>query len=52
MAKGGGSTIPHAHDPSKKLVPTMLTTDLSLRFDPAYEKISWRFMENPDQFSF
>ena len=40
-----------AHDPSKKLVPTMLTTDLALRFDPAYEKISRRFMENPDQFA-
>ncbi len=51
MAKGAGATIPHAHDPSKKLVPTMLTTDLSLRFDPAYEKISRRFMENPDQFA-
>ena len=50
-AKGAGATIPHAHDPSKKLVPTMLTTDLSLRFDPAYEKISRRFMENPDQFA-
>ena len=36
---------------SKKLVPTMLTTDLSLRFDPAYEKISRRFLENPDQFA-
>ncbi|HYP82092.1 catalase/peroxidase HPI [Variovorax sp.] len=51
VAKGAGATIPHAHDPSKKLVPTMLTTDLSLRFDPAYEKISRRFMENPDQFA-
>ena len=50
-AKGAGATIPHAHDPSKKLVPTMLTTDLSLRFDPAYEKISRRFMEHPDQFA-
>ncbi|MFT4046671.1 MAG: catalase/peroxidase HPI [Solimonas sp.] len=50
-AKGAGATIPHAHDPDKKLVPTMLTTDLSLRFDPAYEKISRRFMENPDQFA-
>src|SRR5512134_1044534 len=50
-AKGAGATIPHAHDPSKKLVPTMLTTDLSLRFDPAYAKISRRFMENPDQFA-
>ncbi len=51
VAKGAGATIPHAYDPAKKLVPTMLTTDLSLRFDPAYEKISRRFMENPDQFA-
>ncbi|WP_213954428.1 catalase/peroxidase HPI [Variovorax sp. dw_954] len=51
VAKGAGATIPHAHDPSKKLVPTMLTTDLSLRMDPAYEKISRRFMEHPDQFA-
>jgi catalase-peroxidase len=51
IAKGAGATIPHAFDSSKKLVPTMLTTDLSLRFDPAYEKISRRFMENPDQFA-
>jgi len=51
VAKGAGATIPHAHDPSKKLVPTMLTTDLSLRFDPAYEKISRRFMEHPDEFA-
>jgi catalase-peroxidase len=51
VAKGAGATIPHAHDPSKKLLSTMLTTDLSLRFDPAYEKISRRFMENPDQFA-
>ena len=51
VAKGAGATIPHAHDPSKKLVPTMLTTDLSLRLDPIYEKISRRFMENPDQFA-
>ncbi|MFM0171102.1 catalase/peroxidase HPI [Paraburkholderia sediminicola] len=49
VAKGAGETIPHAHDPSKKLRPTMLTTDLSLRLDPAYEKISRRFLENPDQ---
>ncbi|NPT56889.1 catalase/peroxidase HPI [Paraburkholderia elongata] len=49
VAKGAGETIPHAHDPSKKVRPTMLTTDLSLRFDPAYEKISRRFLENPDQ---
>jgi catalase-peroxidase len=51
QAKGAGATIPHAFDPSKKLVPTMLTTDLSLRFDPAYEKIARRFLENPDQFA-
>ncbi|MDD3179877.1 MAG: catalase/peroxidase HPI [Opitutaceae bacterium] len=51
VAKGAGATIPDAHDPSKKHVPTMLTTDLSLRFDPVYEKISRRFMENPDQFA-
>jgi catalase-peroxidase len=51
QAKGAGATIPHAFDPNKKLVPTMLTTDLALRFDPAYEKISRRFMENPDQFA-
>ncbi|MGF6603662.1 catalase-peroxidase [Paraburkholderia sp. GAS448] len=49
VAKGADTTIPHAHDPSKKLLPTMLTTDLSLRFDPAYEKISRRFLEHPDQ---
>jgi len=49
VAKGAAATIPHAHDPAKKLLPTMLTTDLSLRFDPAYEKISRRFMEHPDQ---
>jgi catalase-peroxidase len=44
-------TVPHAHDPSKRIDPAMLTTDLSLRFDPAYEKISRRFMEHPDQFA-
>ncbi len=49
VAKDGGETIPHAFDPSKKLRPTMLTTDLSLRFDPEYEKISRRFLEHPDQ---
>ena len=48
VAKGADATIPDAHDPSKKRVPTMLTTDLSLRFDPAYEKISRRFLEHPD----
>jgi len=51
VAKGAGATIPDAFDPSKRHVPTMLTTDLSLRFDPAYEKISRRFLENPDQFA-
>lgn len=51
VAKGAPAVIPHAHDSSQKLVPTMLTTDLSLRFDPAYEKISRRFLENPDQFA-
>jgi catalase-peroxidase len=50
-AKGGAATIPDAFDPSKKHVPTMLTTDLSLRFDPAYEKISRRFYEHPDEFA-
>ena len=53
VAKGGAGagTIPHAHDPAKRLAPTMLTTDLSLRLDPAYEKISRRFLANPDQFA-
>ena len=51
VAKGAGDIIPHAHDPNKKLKPTMLTTDLSLRMDPAYEKISRRFLANPDQFA-
>ncbi len=51
QAKNAGATIPDAFDKTKKHVPTMLTTDLSLRFDPAYEKISRRFMENPDQFA-
>ncbi len=50
-AKNAPADIPDAHDPSKKRVPTMLTTDLSLRFDPAYEKISRRFYEHPDQFA-
>jgi catalase-peroxidase len=45
----GADTIPDAHDSSKRRAPTMLTTDLSLRFDPAYEKISRRFLEHPDQ---
>ncbi|MBM3130994.1 MAG: catalase/peroxidase HPI [Chloroflexi bacterium] len=47
----GAGTVPDAHDPSKRHAPTMLTTDLALRFDPAYEKISRRFMEHPDQFA-
>jgi len=47
----GANTVPDAHDPSKRHAPTMLTTDLSLRFDPAYERISRRFLENPDQFA-
>ncbi|MGH7083099.1 MAG: peroxidase family protein, partial [Acetobacteraceae bacterium] len=47
----GAGTVPDAHDPSKRHAPTMLTTDLSLRFDPAYEKISRRFYEHPDQFA-
>jgi catalase-peroxidase len=50
-AKGAEATIPDAFDKSKKHVPTMLTTDLSLRMDPAYEKISRRFHEHPDQFA-
>ena len=51
VAKNAQATIPHAHDSSKKILPTMLTTDLSLRFDPEYEKISRRFLEHPDQFA-
>ena len=50
-AKGADATIPDAFDKSKKHVPTMLTTDLSLRMDPAYEKISRRFFEHPEQFA-
>jgi catalase-peroxidase len=50
-AGGGAGTVPDAHDPSKKHAPTMLTTDLSLRFDPIYGPISKRFLENPDQFA-
>jgi len=45
----GAGTVPDAHDPSKRIAPSMLTTDLSLRFDPVYEKISRRFFEHPDQ---
>jgi catalase-peroxidase len=53
VAKGGAGagTIPNAHDKSKRQAPTMLTTDLSLRFDPAYEKIARRFLAHPDQFA-
>ncbi len=47
----GADSVPDAHDPSKRHAPTMLTTDLSLRFDPGYEKISRRFYENPDEFA-
>ncbi len=51
VAKGAKATIPDAFDPAKKRLPTMLTTDLSLRLDPAYEKICRRFMQHPDQFA-
>jgi len=51
VAKDAQADIPYAHDQSKKRKPTMLTTDLSLRFDPAYEKISRRFYENPAEFA-
>jgi catalase-peroxidase len=47
----GAGTIPHAHDPAKRIAPAMLTTDLALRFDPAYEKISRRFLSHPEQFA-
>jgi catalase-peroxidase len=47
----GAGTVPDPHDPSKRRAPSMLTTDLALRFDPVYEKISRRFYENPDQFA-
>jgi len=47
----GAGTVPDAHHKSKRHAPSMLTTDLALRFDPAYEKISRRFLENPDQFA-
>src|SRR5690606_20043081 len=47
----GADTVPDAHDTSKRHAPTMLTTDLALRFDPAYEKISKRFYKNPDAFA-
>ncbi|MDP9894112.1 catalase-peroxidase [Variovorax boronicumulans] len=51
QAKGAAADIPDAHDTSKKRLPTMLTTDLSLRLDPAYEKISRRFLAHPEQFA-
>jgi catalase-peroxidase len=51
VAKNAGMVMPDAHDPSKKHLPTMLTTDLSLRFDPAYEKVSRRFYEHPLEFA-
>ena len=51
VAKGAEATVPDPFDPSKKRLPTMLTTDLALRMDPAYEKISRRFYEHPDQFA-
>ena len=47
----GADTVPHAHDRSKRIAPSMLTTDIALRLDPIYEKISRRFLENPDQFA-
>ncbi len=51
VAKDAEATVPDAHDPEKRHRPTMLTTDLALRFDPAYERISRRFLENPDEFA-
>src|SRR6202012_1388651 len=51
QGKNAGATIPDAYDASRRHRPTMLTTDLALRLDPAYEKISRRFLENPDQFA-
>ncbi|MEY3576809.1 MAG: hypothetical protein RL394_391, partial [Bacteroidota bacterium] len=50
-AGAGADTVPDAHNPAKRHAPTMLTTDLALRLDPAYEKVSRRFYENPDQFA-
>ncbi|MDM1072005.1 catalase/peroxidase HPI [Empedobacter brevis] len=50
VAKDVGEIIPHAHDASKKLRPTMLTSDIALRVDPAYEKIGRRFLEHPEEF--
>jgi catalase-peroxidase len=51
VARGGPATIPDAYDPLQRKLPTMLTTDLALRFDPAYETISRRFLAHPDQFA-
>jgi catalase-peroxidase len=51
VAKDAEASIPDAHDASKKHLPTMLTTDLALRFDPAYEQVSRRFLEHPEQFA-
>lgn len=51
VAKGAPAVVPDAHDPNKKHPPTMLTTDLSLRYDPVYERISRRFMEHPEEFA-
>ena len=48
---GGEGSVPHAHDASKRIAPSMLTSDIALRADPAYEKISRRFLDNPDQFA-
>ncbi|MBQ0147073.1 MAG: catalase/peroxidase HPI, partial [Flavobacteriaceae bacterium] len=50
VAKDVGEIIPHAHDPNKRIRPTMLTSDLALRFDPEYEKIGRRFLEHPEEF--
>jgi catalase-peroxidase len=47
----GAGTVPHAHEKSKRIAPSMLTTDLALRYDPAYERISRRFLQHPDQFA-
>ncbi len=49
--QAGSGSVPHAHDPKKRIAPAMLTTDLSLRYDPEYAKISKRFHENPDEFA-
>jgi len=51
IPKGGAGSVPYAHDPSRRRAPAMLTTDLALRFDPAYEKIARRFYEHPGQFA-